>query len=212
MSALKKYVLGLETGIDGGSISILANNEIIDSARGSGNVSKSEDLLIVLDDLLEKKRIRKSEIKCIVVSDEPGSLTGIRIGLAAAKGLSDALGVPFRQVSVLEAMAFQAAGDGLIVAGLLTLKNTVYYKKILVEDGRAIRTGNGSIVKTEPVSFVSEMRNLWQENGDVRFVFDESLGDYCGEYADFKDVTDIDNQSRITKLEGSLAEMLVKIP
>ena len=61
-------ILSFETGLDGGTVSILENGEQIDYAKGSEKVSKSEDLLLLLGELLEKNQIRKRAINAQVIS------------------------------------------------------------------------------------------------------------------------------------------------
>jgi tRNA threonylcarbamoyladenosine biosynthesis protein TsaB len=135
----KNIIIGLETGLDGGGISILDNENTVDSVCGSGNISKSEDLLSLLEGLLEKNAIKKREIGLIAVSDGPGSLTGIRIGLALAKGLGDALSVPVRYISILDAMAALtplAKSEGTVLSVLSTMKNGNYLKEYSFRDGK----------------------------------------------------------------------------
>jgi tRNA A37 threonylcarbamoyladenosine modification protein TsaB len=93
----KKIVLAIETGFAGGSISLLRNNVEIDKWSGSRAISKSEDVLDEISILLKKNKIERFEISSILISKKVGSLTGLRIGLALARGLSKSLNCQYKE-------------------------------------------------------------------------------------------------------------------
>src|SRR5215218_6268475 len=73
-------------------------------------VSTPGRLLADADELLREHGAAPSELARVVVGTGPGSFTGIRIGLAAARGLSFSLGIPVGGVSTLDALAAGAPG------------------------------------------------------------------------------------------------------
>src|SRR5438128_1697429 len=70
---------------------------------------QSELLPGVIDDLLEKNGRRISDLKGMKVGLGPGSFTGLRIGIATAKGLCYAGGIPLTGASSLAALALEAS-------------------------------------------------------------------------------------------------------
>lgn len=132
--AEEKLMLALETGFDGGSVAVLRNGELICSAEGAGNVSKSEDLLLLIDELLEKNSLPKTSIKYIAVSASPGSLTGVRIGLATAAGLGDALNAEVFKHTLFDAMLVAAQTRGAAIAAAYSEKGGIYYGKFHFAD------------------------------------------------------------------------------
>lgn len=78
----------------------------------------SAQLIPQIAELLSKHRLSKSDIDAFPVASGPGSFTGLRVGLAAIKGLAEILQKPIAAVSLLEAMAWelfqsrQTCGDG----------------------------------------------------------------------------------------------------
>jgi tRNA threonylcarbamoyladenosine biosynthesis protein TsaB len=166
-----KLILGLETGIDGGSLSILENGKQIAFASGSGNVSKSEDLLLLLETLLEKNSVKKADIKFIAVSDAPGSLTGVRIGLAIAKGLGDALGAEVKKISILDAMAALSETEGSVISALVTNRNVIYCREYKLLEG-TLQIKGEIVDKLEYAEFVDTLKNF---EADVTVVVNEEL-------------------------------------
>ncbi len=67
--------------------------------------SYSENLLSTLDEILKEARVGLNDLQAVVVVRGPGSFTGIRIGVSAAKGLAEGLAIPVIGLSRLELLA-----------------------------------------------------------------------------------------------------------
>jgi tRNA threonylcarbamoyladenosine biosynthesis protein TsaB len=102
--------LALETAVGKGSVCLLEGTRALDYRLGLGAISKSADILELVDELLAAGGIDKRALGRVAVSEGPGSLTGIRIGLALAKGLGDALRIPLSAISLHRALAFAGRG------------------------------------------------------------------------------------------------------
>lgn len=113
-----QIVLAIESAISGGSVSLLRNGIEIANWIGTSNVSKAEDLLVNIDELLTKNKVQSKELNLIAVSAGPGSFTGIRIGIATALGLKAGLGIPMSSESALKAMAFAQSTDARIITAI----------------------------------------------------------------------------------------------
>ena len=78
--------------------------------------SHAEKLHVFIDKVLTKSGISKNQLDAVAVSKGPGSYTGLRIGVSAAKGLSYALDIPLIAISTLEALSFQIQNpEGYII-------------------------------------------------------------------------------------------------
>ena len=121
-------ILAIESAIGGGSIAIVADGSRIDGVIGPSSVSRAEDLLSNIDHLLHENDIDKLDLTEIIVSAGPGSFTGIRIGIATALGLGDALRIPVRQISLLEALAVFHTGTNEIAAALPVGRETICWQ------------------------------------------------------------------------------------
>ncbi len=85
--------------------------------------------------LLQSANCSVSDINAIVVATGPGSFTGLRIGIAAAKGMASALNIPVVGVSLLELAEYKLAGIGKNVKVVLPFKKGAYFVAAL-KDGK----------------------------------------------------------------------------
>lgn len=74
-----------------------------------------ETLLPTIGRFLGEQNIRRSRLRGIVVGTGPGAFTGLRVGIATAKGLSHGLGIPLVGVSTAEALIEAAGGEGVVL-------------------------------------------------------------------------------------------------
>lgn len=99
--ALGRVELG---GVGSGAVQILGEREL------EGR-SYSATLISAISELLASSQVALKDISCLVAVHGPGSFTGVRVGLSAAKGLAEAAGLPVVAVSRLEVLAFKAGAD-----------------------------------------------------------------------------------------------------
>jgi tRNA threonylcarbamoyladenosine biosynthesis protein TsaB len=89
----------------------VATSALVDGHEVLGErVSRAQTLLEDVDALLRQAGARPSDLDRLAVGLGPGSFTGVRIGLAAARGLALSLGLPGAGVSTLDALAAGAPG------------------------------------------------------------------------------------------------------
>lgn len=103
------YILALDTAGDFGSIAVLKGKECLLELSWRSDESHSRTLLPVIQAGLRVIGLELRELSLIAVNRGPGRWTGIRLGIATAKGLSMGLGIPVRCVASLDAMAQRAA-------------------------------------------------------------------------------------------------------
>jgi tRNA threonylcarbamoyladenosine biosynthesis protein TsaB len=99
-------ILAIDTSGSTQSVALLQGDELRQEDRSPLNSSHTETLLPTLGDLLQRESWSLKDVGLLAVTVGPGSFTGLRIGLATAKGLSRAHGIPTVGVGTLEAMAF----------------------------------------------------------------------------------------------------------
>jgi tRNA threonylcarbamoyladenosine biosynthesis protein TsaB len=103
-------IVAIDTTSESGSLALLENGAVLDevsvlSAEGFGHV-----LFPQLERLLSRHGWSPADVDCYAAAAGPGSFTGVRVGLAAIKGLGEALGKPVVTVSNLQAVALHGAG------------------------------------------------------------------------------------------------------
>ncbi|HEX2868914.1 MAG TPA: tRNA (adenosine(37)-N6)-threonylcarbamoyltransferase complex dimerization subunit type 1 TsaB [Ignavibacteriales bacterium] len=100
----------------------------------------SEKLLDVVDGVLKSSGTVLSDMGSIAVSAGPGSFTGLRIGMSAAKGLAIGAGLPIIPVPTFEALAFQASsylmeGVKFIIANKVNVEELYYARFVAAKEG-----------------------------------------------------------------------------
>lgn len=139
----------------------LADTEAADAVVASETLpgrSSSERLVPAVRRLMEARGWRLSDLTAVVVVDGPGSFTGVRVGLSAAKGLCEAGGVPLIAVSRLALLA-ACVGEGAVHAVLDAGRGEFYYgeyvgrrlvrEALLSEDEVRAAVGGGVLVVCE---------------------------------------------------------------
>ena len=100
-------ILSLNTSTKQYSLALLQNETVLGEYLLSSGSSHFRDLMPCIDDLLEKTSLTPEQLEGVTVAIGPGSFTGIRVGLAVAKGLSHGLGIPLIGVPTLAGLASQ---------------------------------------------------------------------------------------------------------
>jgi len=106
--------------------------------------SHSEKLFALIDFVVKQASLELKDIVSLAVSSGPGSFTGLRIGMAAAKGISTALSIPIVPVPTFEALALQLSeylseGTQFSIANKVN-KDEVYFAQFQIKDRRFIFT------------------------------------------------------------------------
>ena len=104
-----------------------------------------ETLLPTLGRVLGENNVRRSRLRAIVVGTGPGTFTGLRVGLATAKGLAHGLGIPIVGVATSAALldAAAVALGSASTAGLALVVPAGPQDRVLVADGRPVRLAAG---------------------------------------------------------------------
>ncbi len=133
-------ILCLECSATPASVAILADGKVLSSAFCNLKLTHSQTLMPMVENVLKQSLTPLDEIDGIAVSAGPGSFTGVRIGISAAKGLAAAHNLPCVGVSVLEAMAIPFRFRNGIVCGVMDARcNQVYNALFRVENGSVTR-------------------------------------------------------------------------
>ena len=120
-------ILALETSAKSVSTAVVENGAPLAYAYQCTGLTHSRTLMPMVDAMLKNAELTLGDMDAVAVAAGPGSFTGLRIGIAAVKGLAWAADKPCFGVSTLEAMAQNLAHmDGLLVCAMDARRNQVY--------------------------------------------------------------------------------------
>ena len=122
------YILNIETATKNCSVALAKDGKtILCKEIAEEGYSHAERLHVFMEEIIKEVGITFQDLSAIAVSQGPGSYTGLRIGVSAAKGLCYALGVPLIAVDTLQVLASQAkVSEGLIIPMLDARRMEVY--------------------------------------------------------------------------------------
>lgn len=133
-------ILALETAAKAVSAAITEDGRVLASGFQDTGLTHSRTLMPIVEGLLKNTDMTVADMDVIAVSAGPGSFTGVRIGVSAAKGLAFAAEKPAAAVSTLAALARNASFfDGLIVCAMDARRQQVYNALFEAKDGAPAR-------------------------------------------------------------------------
>jgi len=101
-------ILNIDTAVETASICLSENKNVLQLASNENQKDHAAWLTVAIQKMMKECSYELKQLKAIAVSIGPGSYTGLRVGLSAAKGLCFALNIPLIAVGTLEMMAFAA--------------------------------------------------------------------------------------------------------
>lgn len=157
-------ILNIETTTTNCSVSLSKEGETLFLKEDyNTNFSHAESLHLFIDDVIRSAKIKPSLIDAIGVSKGPGSYTGLRIGVSAAKGLCFSLDKPLISVPTLESLSHQVKIDRGCIVPMLDARRMEIYSAVFDENHVQIREIQAQIL--DETSFLNELRK-----GKVYFI------------------------------------------
>ena len=152
-------LLALETSAKAASCAVLSDGAPIASAWQATGLTHSRTLLPMVEDMLKNSELRLADMDAIAVAAGPGSFTGLRIGMAAVKGLAWAADKPCIPVSTLEAMAWPLSHlEGVIVCAMDARRQQIYHALFRGENGRVTRVTEDCAISLEELA--AQLRDM----------------------------------------------------
>lgn len=158
-------LLSLETATTNCSVALSINGELV-AIKEDYDVkySHAERLHKYIEEVLAFAKVNKEQLTAIVVSKGPGSYTGLRIGVSAAKGLCYALDIPLISIPTLESLSHQITPKRQsIIIPMLDARRMEVYSAVYDESHTQVRETQAQIL--EPSSF-----ETYLEKGKVYFI------------------------------------------
>ena len=133
-------ILAFETSAKAASAALTENGKLLGESYQNTGLTHSQTLMVMAQDLLKQCGKTVSDITAVAVAEGPGSFTGVRIGVAAAKGFAWGGQLPCFGVSTLEAMALSlGVYQGYVCACMDARRSQVYNALFYANRGRLER-------------------------------------------------------------------------
>ncbi len=146
-------VLGIETATSVLSVGLASGGKVLNEMYVDENYAHAEKLPGLIQQILHASAITGSDLDLIAVSNGPGSFTGLRIGLALAKGLAMGWQCPLIAVPTLDGMAMQLPSEAVFGVILLTARKGEVYQGLY-----------------------RQKDHLWRRNEDIQCIEEENWG------------------------------------
>ena len=152
-------ILAFETSAKAASVALMKEGKLLGESYQNTGLTHSQTLMVMARDLLTTCGYTPQQVEAVAVAAGPGSFTGIRIGVAAAKGFAWGGGIPCYGVSTLEAMALSlGAYDGYVLPVMDARRNQVYNALFLAEGGKLTRMTEDRAIALADLA--AELKNL----------------------------------------------------
>lgn len=121
------YILAIETTGPYASVALMDGKaKIVASLTSKEEMNHLKELMPMVDELLKKAKVEKTELTAVAASVGPGSYTGIRIGVSTARAIAQALDIPCVPVKTLNAFIYQEKTSGIICPIINARRGQVY--------------------------------------------------------------------------------------
>ena len=129
-------LLAFETSAKAASVALFDGEKLLAEQYQNTGLTHSQTLMVMAEDVLKQCGKTAQDVQAVAVANGPGSFTGVRIGVAAAKGFAWAAEIPIYGVSTLEAMA-RGLGiyDGYVCSVMDARREQVYNALFYVNQG-----------------------------------------------------------------------------
>ena len=166
-------LLAFETSAKAASVALFDGDRLLGESYQNTGLTHSQTLMLMAEDLLKNCGAAVSDLTCVAVAAGPGSFTGVRIGVSAAKGLAWGREIPCYGVSTLEAMALGLGVDnGYILPAMDARRNQVYTALFSAENGVVSRLFADSAIA------LSELKEKLPADKPIFLVGDGSILTY----------------------------------
>jgi tRNA threonylcarbamoyladenosine biosynthesis protein TsaB len=140
-------ILNIETATKNCSVSIADKGKIIAIKElNNGNYSHAEVLHPFIVAILKEANINTNQIDAVAVSKGPGSYTGLRIGVSAAKGLCFAFDKPLISIDTLTSLSLSISIDEGFIVPMLDARRLEVYAAVFDEKNQKVREIKADII------------------------------------------------------------------
>lgn len=144
------YILSVETTTTNCSVALSKKDKVIAFMEYNDvNYSHAELLHDYILKVLAEAKIQMQQLSAVAVSKGPGSYTGLRIGVSAAKGLCYALNIPLIAIDTLESLAHQITPEKGFIMPVLDARRMEVYCAVYSHQYQQVESVNAQIVTVD---------------------------------------------------------------
>ncbi|MCH4821926.1 tRNA (adenosine(37)-N6)-threonylcarbamoyltransferase complex dimerization subunit type 1 TsaB [Gramella lutea] len=164
-------ILCLETATTNCSVGIAKDGKLISLKEdNSKNYSHAEKLHVFIDQALDEVGISTTNLDAVAISKGPGSYTGLRIGVSAAKGLCYSLGIPLISIPTLDLLATKLNDEEGVFVSMLDARRMEVYSAVFNSDLKQIRETKAQVLDDSSFSeYLAESKVHFIGNGVAKF-------------------------------------------
>jgi len=160
------YILNIETATKNCSVSISKSGKSIALEElNSGGYSHAEKLHVFIEKLMKEQNLEFKDLGAVAVGKGPGSYTGLRIGVSAAKGICFALDIPLISIETLRILATSISVTEGVIVPMLDARRLEVYSAVFNTEYEQIRATEAQIIDENSFS-------EYLEKGKVYFLGD----------------------------------------
>ena len=170
-------VLGIDTSSMATSVAVVEDNKLICEYTINTKKTHSQKLMPMIENMLKISDININEIDMIAVCEGPGSFTGLRIGMATAKGIAHVNSLPIVGVNSVEILAGNMnLCDKNICSILDAQKTQVYMGQYKFENNELIEIKNVDVVEIDKlIEELSNSNKEWILVGEAVYKYEDKL-------------------------------------
>lgn len=131
-------ILAVDSSAKSASVAVAENGRLISECFVNNALTHSRTLMPMVDNVLSQADMTLADIDAFCVNVGPGSFTGIRIGVAAVKGLAMCGDIPCAGVSTLESIAYNFADENCVVCAAMDARCNQVYTALFRCDGISV--------------------------------------------------------------------------
>ena len=155
------FILNLETATKNCSVCLAQDGEVAVLKEFAGDgYAHAEKLHVFIEEALQEACITFKDIDAVAVSRGPGSYTGLRIGVSAAKGLCYALNIPLIAIDTLEVLAHKLSVKEGVIVPMIDARRMEAYTAIYDNDYNKTRETKAEIITENSFSDINGPVNL----------------------------------------------------
>ena len=152
-------ILAFETSAKAASVAVMEGSKLLAESYQNTGLTHSRTLMVMAEDALKQVGKRAADVEAVAVAEGPGSFTGVRIGVAAAKGFAWGKNIPCYGVSTLEAMVLSlGVWQGYVCPVMDARRSQVYNALFYVNHGEISRVCDDRAIALADLK--EELKNL----------------------------------------------------